>query len=70
MDIDLKKLSDKDLDALLNNDLASMSDVGLSIISGEAPKLASPRKTTAREDVQASLVLTSQNPMLNLAVIF
>jgi hypothetical protein len=54
MDIDLKKLSDKDLDALLNNDLASMSDVGLSIISGEAPKLASPRKTTAREDVQAA----------------
>lgn len=54
MDIDLKKLSDKDLDALLNNDLASMSDVGLSIISGEAPKLAPPKKTTAREDVQAA----------------
>jgi hypothetical protein len=54
MALDLTKLSDKDLDALLNNDLGSMSDVGLSIISGEAPKLAPPRKTTAREDVQAA----------------
>ena len=54
MALDLTQLSEKDLDALLNNDLASMSDVGLSIISGEVPKLAPPKKTTAREDVQAA----------------
>lgn len=54
MALDLTKLSDKDLDALLNNDLGSMSDAGLSILSGEAPKLAPPKKTTAREDVQAA----------------
>lgn len=33
--MDLSKLSDKDLEALANNDIASMSDVGLQIISGE-----------------------------------
>lgn len=54
MALDLTKLSEKDLDALLNNDLGSMSDAGLSIISGETPKLAPPKKTTAREDVQAA----------------
>lgn len=33
--MDLSRLSDKDLEALSKNDIASMSDVGLQIISGE-----------------------------------
>lgn len=54
MSLDLTKLSDKDLDALLNNDLGAMSDAGLSIIAGEQPKLAAPKKMTAKEEVQAA----------------
>lgn len=53
MSLDLTKLSDKDLDALLNNDLGSMSDAGLSIITGETTKVT-PKKMTAREEVQAA----------------
>lgn len=39
--MDLSKLSDKDLEALASNDMASMSDAGLRLLSGEtepAPK--------------------------------
>lgn len=54
MSLDLTKLSDKDLDALLNNDLGSMSDAGLSILSGEPVKLVPPKKMTAKEEVQAA----------------
>jgi hypothetical protein len=52
MSLDLTKLSDKDLDALLNNDFASISDAGLSVISGET--LAAPKKKTAKEELQSA----------------
>jgi hypothetical protein len=54
MSLDLTKLSDKDLDALLNNDLGSMSDAGLSILSGEPVKFAPPKKMTAKEELQSA----------------
>lgn len=41
--MDLSKLSDKDLEALANNDLASMSDAGLQMLSGTAEP--APKKT-------------------------
>jgi hypothetical protein len=66
MELDLTKLSNKDLDALLNNDLASMSDVGLSIISGEAPKLPPVKKMTAKEEVQAAFGFDKTKRQLNL----
>jgi hypothetical protein len=40
--MDLSKLSDKDLEALANNDLASMSDAGLQMLAGP---VAEPKKT-------------------------
>lgn len=44
--MDLSKLSDKDLQALANNDLASMSDAGLQLLAGTPqPALPEPRKT-------------------------
>ena len=44
--MDLSKLSDKDLEALANNDLASMSDAGLQLIAGTSqPALPEPKKT-------------------------
>ena len=51
---DLSKLSDKDLEALANGDIASMSDSALAILAGEEPKLAAPKKMTAKEEVQAA----------------
>lgn len=51
---DLSKLSDKDLEALANGDMASISDAALAILAGEEPKLAAPKKMTAKEEVQAA----------------
>lgn len=51
---DLSKLSEKDLEALVNGDMASISDAALAILAGEAPKLAAPKKMTAKEEVQAA----------------
>ena len=66
MSLDLTKLSEKDLDALLANDFGSMSDAGLSIITGETPKLAPPKKTTAKEDVQAAFGFDKPRTKVNL----
>ena len=41
--MDLSKLSDKDLEALANNDLTSMSDAGLQILAGTTE--VAPKKT-------------------------
>lgn len=51
---DLSKLSDKDLEALANGNMASMSDSALAILAGEEPKLAAPKKMTAKEEVRAA----------------
>lgn len=51
---DLSKLSEKDLEALANGDMASLSTAALTILAGEEPKLAAPKKMTAREEVQAA----------------
>jgi hypothetical protein len=56
--MDLSKLSDKDLEALANNDLASMSDAGLQLIAGEQLPEKKPSKSpyagmTKREIVDA-----------------
>jgi hypothetical protein len=56
--MDLSKLSDKDLEALANNDLASMSDAGLQLIAGEQLLEKKPSKSpyagmTKREIVDA-----------------
>lgn len=62
MALDLTKLSDKDLEALLNNDLGSMSDAGLSIISGEPVTLAPVKNKTPKENIKEALTV-KQNPM-------
>lgn len=54
MQPDLSKLSEKDLEALANGDMASISDAALAILAGEEPKLAAPKKLTAKEEVQAA----------------
>ena len=54
MQPDLSKLSEKDLEALANGDMASISDSALAILAGEEPKLAAPKKMTAKEEVQAA----------------
>jgi hypothetical protein len=52
--MDLSKLSDKDLEALARNDLASMSDSALRIIAG-ATELAPPAKKTKRQIVEEAM---------------
>lgn len=56
MQPDLSKLSDKDLEALANGDMASMSDAALAILAGEEPKLA---KATILVAIHSSLALSS-----------
>ena len=52
--MDLSKLSEKDLEALVSNDLASMSDAGLRIISGES-EVKLPEKKTKRQIVEEAM---------------
>lgn len=59
---DLSKLSDKDLEALANGDMASISDAALAILAGEEPKLAAPKKMTAKEEVQAAFGFDKPKP--------
>lgn len=59
---DLSKLSDKDLEALANGDMASMSDAALAILAGEEPKLAAPKKMTAKEEVRAAFGFDKPKP--------
>lgn len=59
---DLSKLSDKDLEALANGDMASVSDAALAILAGEEPKLAAPKKMTAKEEVQAAFGFDKPKP--------
>ena len=66
MSLDLTKLSEKDLDALLANDFASMSDAGLAIITGETPKAAPQKKMTAKEEVQAAFGFDKPRSNFNL----
>lgn len=51
--IDLSQLSDKDLEALSKNDLASMSDAGLTLLSGGAEKKVSksPYAGMSKQDI-------------------
>lgn len=62
MQPDLSKLSDKDLEALANGDMASMSDAALAILAGEEPKLAAPKKMTAKEEVRAAFGFDKPKP--------
>lgn len=64
MAVDLTKLSDKDLNALINNDYASLSDSGLALLTGgEAPK---PKpKTTAMQ--RANEFVSSIGPRVDKA---
>ncbi len=59
---DLSKLSEKDLEALANGDMASISDAALAILAGEEPKLAAPKKMTAKEEVQAAFGFDKPKP--------
>lgn len=54
MNPDLTLLSDKDLEALSLGKIDLMSDAGLAILAGEQPKVAAPKKMTAKEEVQAA----------------
>lgn len=49
--MDLSKLSEKDLEAIVNNDMASMSDAGLRLITGEV-ELEPPAKKTKQEIIK------------------
>lgn len=66
MSLDLTKLSEKDLDALLANDFGAMSDAGLAIITGETPKAAPQKKMTAKEEVQAAFGFDKPKSKVNL----
>jgi len=59
---DLSKLSEKDLEALANGDMASISDAALAILAGEETKLAAPKKMTAKEEVQAAFGFDKPKP--------
>lgn len=66
--MDLSKLSDKDLEALANNDLASMSDAGLQLIAGEQLPEKKPSKSpyagmTKREIVDAVMTTPAAQGM-------
>ena len=52
--MDLSRLSEKDLEALSRNDLASVSDVGLRIIAGE-PEAPPPARKTKRQIVEEAM---------------
>lgn len=60
--MDLSKLSDKDLEALASNDLASMSDDGLRLISGEQP--TKPKKT--KEQIFEEVMTMPQGPTMGV----
>ena len=55
---DLSKLSDKDLEALASNDISKVSDAGLAILAGEAP-----RKKTKQEQINEALTVPQRSPM-------
>ena len=66
--MDLSKLSDKDLESLANNDLASMSDAGLQLIAGEQLPEKKPSKSpysgmTKREIVDEMMTFKEAKTM-------
>lgn len=52
---DLSKLSDKDLEALVNGDMGSVSDSALALLAGES--LPTPKKKTAPEELKEALAV-------------
>lgn len=66
--MDLSKLSDKDLEALANNDIASMSDAALQLIAGEQlpdkKKSASPYAGMTKREVVDAVMTPPKMPSM------
>lgn len=65
--IDLSQLSDKDLEALSKNDLASMSDAGLTLLSGNLPEKKaskSPYAGMTKQEIIDSAMTPPKGPSM------